>query len=355
MGDHLTERERGEMYLLLSLLVAPAFGRPASGQLDLGAEFEIFTSINNETGNIFVNSTVMENVVKMLLEAEQDILAMQAELRTLETEQIKFGDNYFLAYNEAKSYLRETRQELRKLADRTVKDVRDLKGLLEGLDKTNNSPFLKLSINKMRDLMIETLETLKKARGLYNSAVNAFQNLNSSIKIQNKLIQNMVTENTEEYDAWVSKVREGIYGSSAETTTGCIITDAIEALGISRPTICSVVNAAILSIPYLAFGIEGKIADQLEDIRRISEKMLQSGHNFDKTINVAIDVLIHEIELITVWTKSAKVVSDNIDNYSEEILRVHKSVRKIFIDGLDDLKKAADKFLSQPIDIFELD
>merc|ERR1712150_137826 len=337
---------------LLSLLVAPAFGRPASGQLDLGAEFEIFTSINNETGNIFVNSTVMENVVKMLLEAEQDILAMQAELRTLETEQIQFGDNYFLAYNEAKSYLRETRQELRKLADRTVKDVRDLKGLLEGLDKTNNSTFLKLSINKMRDLMIETLETLKKARGLYNSAVNAFQNLNSSIKIQNKLIQNMVTENTEEYDAWVSKVREEIYGSSAETTTGCIIADAFEALGIYHPTICSVVMAAILSNPYLAVG---KIADQLEDIRRISEKMLQSGHNFDKTINVAIDVLIHEIELITVWTKSAKVVSDNIDNYSEEILRVHKSVRKIFIDGLDDLKKAADKFLDQPIDILELD
>merc|ERR1712203_197384 len=115
------------------------------GQSDVGAEvakqLEIFTNFNNETGKIFLNSSVVEDVVKMLLEAERNILEMQAELKTLEIEQVQFGENYFEAFNQAKSYLRETRQGLRKLADRTVKDVRDLKTVLGGLDETNDLIF----------------------------------------------------------------------------------------------------------------------------------------------------------------------------------------------------------------------
>merc|ERR1711953_73133 len=134
MGLYKERREeKGEMNLLLILFILPAFGRPSSDQLDVGAEIdnqlEIFTNFNNETGKILLNSTVVENVVKMLLEAERNILKMQAELKKLEIEQIQFGENYFEAFNQAKSYLRETRQGLRKLADRTVKDVRDLKSV----------------------------------------------------------------------------------------------------------------------------------------------------------------------------------------------------------------------------------
>merc|ERR1712244_106164 len=108
-----------------------------------------------------------------------------AELQLLETEELHFEDNYFPAYNEAKRYLRETRQGLRKLADRTVTEVRDLKILLEDLDKTNDTVLLKASLDKMKELMIETLETLKEALEKYNSAVETFDNLNSSIATQN--------------------------------------------------------------------------------------------------------------------------------------------------------------------------
>merc|ERR1711992_462623 len=136
--------ERREMNLLLILFILPAFGRPSSDQLDVEAEIdnqlEIFTNFNNETGKILLNSTVVENVVKMLLEAERNILKMNGELKAMENQEIQFEENYFPTYNKAKSYLRETRQGLRKLADRTVTDVRDLKDLLEGLglDQTDD-------------------------------------------------------------------------------------------------------------------------------------------------------------------------------------------------------------------------
>merc|ERR1712079_130684 len=126
--DRERERERGEMYLLLILLISPAFGRPSSDQLDVGAEIsnqlESFINFNNETGKMLLNSSLTEDVAKMLHEAEQKIIEMEAELKFLESEELKFKDNYFPKFNEAKSYLRETRQELRKLAHRTVTDVR---------------------------------------------------------------------------------------------------------------------------------------------------------------------------------------------------------------------------------------
>merc|ERR1712077_141213 len=119
---------------------------------------------------------------------------MQAELKTLETQEIQFNHTYFKEYNEAKSYLRESRQGLRKLAHRTVTDVRDLKILLGGLDETNDTVFLKIFINRMKDLMVETLESLKEAKEKYNSALETFDNLNSAIKSQNIQLKKLLTE-----------------------------------------------------------------------------------------------------------------------------------------------------------------
>jgi len=360
MGSHyLTERERREMYLLLILLVSPAFGRPSPDQLDVGEDIGnqlgIFTNFNNETGKLFVNSSVVENVVKMLLEAETHILKMNAELKTLETQEIKFNASYFLQYNEAKSYLRQTRQGLRKLAHRTVADVRDLKILLGALDESKESVFIELFIEKMKDLMIETLKTLKEAKEKYNSAIETFDNLNLSIKSQNKHLEKMVTENSDEYNAWVKKLRGGIYGAITTSTIATIIADVFGCLGI-----CSAVSGAISIGVTTTTELEidliiQKYRAEFEKMKVITERMLESGRNFDKAINVAIGILTKEIDLITIWNKSAKTVSKNIDEYSVEFLKEYKSLRTVFINGLDDLKNATENFLLQPKDIFKID
>merc|ERR1712242_573707 len=87
----------------------------------------------------------------------------------------------------------------------------------------------------------------------------------------------------------------------------------------------------------------------------ITERMSESVNNFDQAIKVAIGILTEEIELISIWNKSAKVVNKNIDEYPAEYLRQYKSVRNIFISGLDDLKNAANKFLEQTKDILKLE
>merc|ERR1712157_179461 len=116
-----------------------------------------------------------------------------------ESEELQFEDNYFPKYNEAKSYLRQTRQALRKLADKTVREVRDLKVLLEDLDKTDDTVFLKLSIEKMKDLMISTLETLKEAKEKYNLALDTFENLTSTVKTQNRKLEKLTQQYLKKY------------------------------------------------------------------------------------------------------------------------------------------------------------
>jgi len=339
------------MYLHLLLLVSPAFGMPSSALIDVGEgiinQLDSIPGFTEEGKNIFKDSKLFENVAASLKEAEKAILEMDAELKLLETEELQFEDNYFPAYNEAKRYLRETRQKLRKLADRTVTEVRDLKILLKDLDESKDTVLLKASLDKMKDLMIETLETLKEALGKYNSALQTFENLNSSIKKQNRKLEKMVTKDSAEYEAWTTNLRGGTYGTIGATTTGLIFADIFGCLGI-----CSAVGG-VVSISTVA-GVEVAIAEyaaQLEKLKKITDRMLESGEQFDTTIQEAIGILTEEIELINNWTNSAEVVNRNIDKYPKEYLKKYISIRTIFVNGLDDLQKSAKDFLAQPVDI----
>lgn len=189
-------------------------------------------------------------------------------------------EEYFPAYNESKSILKETRQELMELAESTGTKVRDLKLVLEHLGEISiNSLLLKSFIDRLKDMRIDPVEMLKESRATYESAVKTFENTNSFIAL---------------------KIRE------LERTS-------------------------------------------------VSSKVTESGQNFEKTLKVLIDILGEEIEMITIWTKSAKAVSKNIDNNSEDHLRQFDSVKTIFINGLDDLENATNTFLDQQMEIIKLD
>merc|ERR1712062_573589 len=351
MGQYFTERgrERREMYLLLILLVTPAFGRPSSDQ-DAGANIEnqvnhmlLFT---NETGKFLLDSSLTEEVIKVLQEAEQNILKMNAKLKTFETKEIKFNDTYFPKFNKAKSYLRQSRRDLRKLADRTIKDVRDMKIFLGALDETKDSsgvnPFLEIFLNRMKDLMIETLENLKEAKGNYNSALDTFDNLKYQIESENRKLNKMLDKDSEEHKAWEE---EAAIASATSLSTG-------------KEIYCVYFPLAILTRHCSATHI-GDIAARFEksaeELKKISDRMVESGDNFEQALNVAIEVFQNEIEIIGKWTQSAKTVNDNIDQYPVELLSMIKSIRTLFVTGLDNLKKAAEDFLAQPKYILTLE
>jgi len=339
------ERERREMYLLLILLISPAFGRPSSDQPNVGAEIGNYLNnillFSNETVNILFNSTLTEEVSKMLLEAEQSILEMQTELKTLQTEENQFEfEDYFSKFNSAKYNLRQSRQDLRRLADRTVADVSDMKILLEYFDETNEFILLKFSIDIMRELMIRTLETLKNNKENYNSALGTFDNF--KITTGNQKLTKMLDEDSKEL------IRLSLISTCGDhRRLACLIFD-VSALGY-----CGLVRIdCLMARCWLGGGcldddFVEKYTEEIRKLKRISDRMLKSGNNFDQALNLAIDTYENEIDIIGKWTQSAETVSDNIEEYPGEFLRLFKSMRTIYVTGLDELKNAAEEFLAQ--------
>jgi len=315
-----------------------------------------------------------EKVAENLLEAEKNILELNMELRLFKTEEANFKEDYFPAFNEAKRYLRESRQKLRKLADKTVKEVVSLNFLLTAIDESDGTVLLKISLDKMKALMIETQTTLEEAHKKYNSAQETIKKLNSSIKEKNTFLVKMVTNNTDEYKKWTTNLRNAMKGKIIETPRGCKFADVFGALQI-----CSAISNAISGIfasdatsglfagmteaeRKEAFAkeaaakeaalIEDKIDEytgMLTKFKTITEDMMKSGEDFDKTIEGAIGKLTDEIEKIGSWTNNAEFV--NIDKDPKEYLAKYISISNTFANGLNDLKYSAEEFLAEPLAI----
>jgi len=346
------------MYLLLILLASPAFGRPSSDQLDVGADIDeqlqSYISFNLETGEMLDNSSLIEKVVESLLGAEQNLLAMEVGLKTLQYEvpQLRIEGNYFPAYNEAKSSVRKTRQTFREFARRTVTEVRDLKILMENLD--NEPMLLKISLDKMKDLMIETRKTLREAKENYNKAVQTFMGLKSSILSKNEQLEKMLIKDSADHKAWVETVtKEVMEACKNKTENGFLgfLKDINKEIVSNVGVDIGIDNAIERDCPANAEDKISEFEAELENQKTITERMLESGDNFDETIKEAIKILAGEIKQISRRTERVEDVSKNIDKYPEEYLRKFQTLGTNFLNGLDDLKKVSEKFLAQPKNI----
>ena len=64
------------MHLLLILLIPPAFGRPSISDIDSDSQFNSIVEFTHETGKLLNDSSVIDNVVKMLQAAEKNMIVM---------------------------------------------------------------------------------------------------------------------------------------------------------------------------------------------------------------------------------------------------------------------------------------
>merc|ERR1711971_17608 len=285
-------------------------------------------------------------------EAKEKIENLNAQLKSLQKEYAEFQDEYFPKFNKAKSELRQVRQRLRQLAERTITETRDLKILLEGLDESDDTFFLKAAIKKMKDLMVLSKDALIEAKEKYNQAIETFEDLNSSIQIQNRFLKNLLDTESEEHKAWEQTIRGASYGASVPIAIGSFAAmDATFCLGF-----CSTFgNLIVLSI--VTASTEETInsySAELKKFEALTGGMLASGRSIDDTMKEGIAFLVEEIDVLNKWSNNVDTVSQNIDNYPQEYLKKIKSIRTVFINGLNDLQTTATDFLNRG-ELFEND
>jgi len=352
------------MALLLILLISTAFGMPSSGQHDVGAkianQLEIFNNYSNEAGKLFDNSSLIEKVVESLLGAEENLLQMEVGLKSLKYEvpKLRIDGNYFSDFNKAKSYVRQTRQGFREFAYKTVIELRDLKILIQDIDKSQDSILLKISLGKIKDLMIKTLKTLKEAEENYKNAVELFKGLNTSITSKHEELEKMLNRNSAEYHAWVKIVTEvetEVCQNRSKDTDNRFKQFVKNAENAVKEVIKTVdVLKVINTEPLCLDSVNEKVSDfgaELEKLKGITEGTLEKTKHFAENIMKAIDILTGETDHFETWTEDVKDVRQIIENHSKEYLREYETIGTSFIAGIDDLKVASEKFLAQPKDI----
>merc|ERR1712079_970128 len=326
------ERER-EMYLIVLLLISTALGRSNSAQLDVGEnivnQLNSIVRFTNETRSLLGDSRLIRAVSEGLQTAEFDILELEAELNPLQA-QVPGLQSYVAAFNETKSYLQQIRQELRDLADTAVKEIRDVFELFEDLDRNNDPVLLKLVIDIIKDLMLETKERLEAARGKYWSVSAAFDFLISTVTTQNEILDQVVSQLEAKY--------QEDEASTEQLRNNCNVWAAVFTFGLC-PLIHHYVNESPLE----------NSSEELADIKTKSDRFLERTRILNQDIDVAIDLISDNLDQINTWVDSAEDVSENIEDYPAEYLEKYKSSREAFKTGLVEFKKVAEQFLVDKI------
>jgi len=319
------------MYLLVILLISPAFGKPSSDRRDDGANIENqldnLVDFSRDTGKLLSNPKLLERVSQSVEEAENNVLQMEAHLKSLQSKipRLSSVENYFPEYNEAKSYLRQTRQELRELASRTKTEVEILNLLLDALDNSEDPVILKRCVDRMKILMKETKKYLEEAKKIYESANVAFDNLVSSLRVQNNITVGFLKQTKAEFLEDKKHTEQVRYNCKWA---------AVVTLGL-----CSLIHHFVNEVPHETARVE------LEDLTAATDKFLDGATILFADVGDAIKILNKELDQINNWEISAEQVSKNIVDYPEAHLRKIKTIRTTFRNGLNDLYEAANKFL----------
>jgi len=283
-----------------------------------------------------------------LKEADENIEKLVEEMEEVKLDAKKIQNNFIDKYLKTKTELRRVRQNLRKLAYKTVTASEDIKLLLDAMENNPDAVLQQAQVATMKDLLKETKILLTDANEKYNTAVDILSSLSFDMKQVIEKLDRSITNGTEEYENWTSNVRWGAYGGAGSVAAGLIVADILGCLGI-----CSAIGTTA-SIATAAITVESAIAEysaKLELFQERVEAIQEKLSGMDELVKSAVEALKDEIDILNRWDSSAETVSFNFDTYSEEKLKKFEALRKIVRRGIDALQANAQEFLEQPVNI----
>ena len=159
-------------------------------------------------------------------------MKIQNATEEIELENLRITKEFLDEYYLSKGELREARQMLRKLAEKTVSACKDIKLLIETWDDTS-SIYIEKQFSFMKQLLKDSVTILGKSKEKYNNAVIAIEKSTTQLQQFANKITSMTTKNTEEHKAWTGKVRAAVYGTNGAVSVGLIFADIFGCLGNS--------------------------------------------------------------------------------------------------------------------------
>jgi prefoldin subunit 5 len=166
----------------------------------------------------------------LIKEADQNIHVVQQDIAALTSQNLKFTKDFLTEYHGAKEEVRVIRQDLRKLARKTVSACNKMKKLIENWDEKKNA-FIKQQFKIMRLLLEESLETLENAKIRYNKAITSINKATEQLRLFSEKIKNITDITSRDHESWTNDVRAAAYGSAASAQIGLLVADIFGCLG----------------------------------------------------------------------------------------------------------------------------
>ena len=243
----------------------------------------------------------IKDLTKLTEEAQKIMDNMNAQLKSLEQEDKEFKNEYYTKFMQAKTDIRIVRNQLKKLASKTMAVVRSLKLLLSDVDKNGDAMLLKLSLKKLKDFMTESLKILEDSTTNYYNSMKVFDKLNAKFQSLKTEVDYALMKNQAEYENKASDIRTKAYTYTA--------------LCLLLPPTC------ILAYPATAGIIESNLSHyrgDLEFFKTVSKDMIKSSEKINEKVKEAIQMFNTEIQMIDAWINSVDIVSKNIDDFPTE-------------------------------------
>lgn len=289
-------------------------------------------------------------------EADKKIALLVHTIGKIETERVAATNETVTTYLKGKGKLRNARQRLRRLAVKTISTMKQFEFYMDSWDPEdpehkNVVVYYKEQTYLLKKLLGESKSTISEVQSVYDEVMDDMERVEHNLRTIQLTIKQQQGLGREEFEAWATRVRAGVYSTAGVSTVACIVADILGALGI-----CSAINAAVVGST--ATGIEVNIADVKAELDRL-EFAVKSADKTTATLLVATNAMqkfvTEEIDLIDVWEEAVFNLDEKLEDGRDYLTSTFAIKRKVFRLAVIDLKNAAQAFFNRPDFITELD
>merc|ERR1712038_1761350 len=298
----------------------------------------------------------LKKIDDMVMVGNQKISEVRIEMGSVYAHKHKLTKRASETFRNVKSILRRTRQELFKLADKTIRVTDDVLLYLEGwgpnYDVKEKKAYFKMQMKLLQDLIDESRTALNDAETKYNDAADKVDEVDGYLTEFLRSIKKLLDSESEEHAAMKSSMRAGLYGGGSGALVGTVIADVLGCMGICSGVLLTagITGTAVLETKIAQVEAELEILETLVSRSDSSIKDMKTNY-----IGVLLDFIKVETGAIQRWQNAIEVLDFKMGYAKDEEFFELSLHRRTFGNAVRNLKAAATEFYKRPRKIFGTD
>jgi len=252
-------------------------------------------------------------------------------------------ENYTTEFNEKQLKLLKARQQLVSLASDTVHFCNKIEISINNWEEEYAAIISTTIFKQLKRFIQNTKTKLADARIEYDDVMGFYQKMVDDLKTWQIQVKTAAKRNPEEYEKIQVELKEKKNNLSS-WRIGLVFADIFGCFGFCSTLVYNSKKEANNKLDKKIRENE----DMEKKMKKINDAIL-TVESLSKNNELALKILEHELNLITLWESAANNVENSVNELSElnpEIVQKVVTFKLQFHDSIKELKKAAKKYLN---------